>query len=126
LASKATVGFIAEIILFLSFLGESTLVFLRSLIHPSSIRYGAIVNNIGKAGVQALPIIALTSFLIGVVITYQGAVQLEKFGANIFIVEMISISVTRELAPLITAIVVAGRTGSSYTAQLGVMKFTAY
>jgi phospholipid/cholesterol/gamma-HCH transport system permease protein len=124
LAGKATVGFIAEIILFFSFLGESTLVFLRSLIHPSSIRYGAIVNNIGKAGVQALPIIALTSFLIGVVITYQGAVQLEKFGANIFIVEMISISVTRELAPLITAIVVAGRTGSSYTAQLGVMKIT--
>jgi phospholipid/cholesterol/gamma-HCH transport system permease protein len=121
---KATVSFITEIILFLSFLGESTLVFLRSLIHPSSIRYGAIVNNIGKAGVQALPIIALTSFLIGVVITYQGAVQLEKFGANIFIVEMISISVTRELAPLITAIVVAGRTGSSYTAQLGVMKIT--
>jgi len=68
--------------------------------------------------------VALTSFLIGVVVAYQGAVQLEKFGANIFIVDMIGISVTRELAPLITAIVVAGRSGSSYTAQIGVMKIT--
>jgi len=58
------------------------------------------------------------------VIAYQSAVQLEKFGANIFIVDMIGISVTRELAPLITAIVVAGRSGSSYTAQIGVMKLT--
>lgn len=109
---------------FLAFLGENFIVFLLSLRHPLSIRYGAIVKNIEEAGVRALPIVALTSFLIGVVITYQGAVQLEKFGAHIFIVDMISISVTRELAPLITAIVVAGRTGSSYTAQLGVMKIT--
>jgi phospholipid/cholesterol/gamma-HCH transport system permease protein len=58
------------------------------------------------------------------VFTYQGAVQLEKFGANIFIVDMVSISMTRELAPLITAIVVAGRTGSAFTAQLGVMHIT--
>jgi len=116
--------FVNELILFLSFFGESISVFIKSLFHPSTIRYGAIVKNIEEAGVRAIPIIMLTSFLIGVVITYQGAVQLEKFGANIFIVEMISISVTRELAPLITAIVVAGRTGSSYTAQLGVMKIT--
>jgi len=121
---KWTLGLMTEMILFLSFFGESSLVFFKSLFHPSSIRYRAIIKNIEEAGVRALPIVALTSFLIGIVITYQGAVQLEKFGANIFIVEMISISVTRELAPLITAIVVAGRTGSSYTAQLGVMKIT--
>ncbi|MDT8371239.1 MAG: MlaE family lipid ABC transporter permease subunit [Gammaproteobacteria bacterium] len=118
------VGLLTEIILFMTFFGESSLIFFKSLMHPSRIRYAAIVKNIEQAGIQALPIVALTSFLIGIVITYQGAVQLEKFGANIFIVEMISISVTRELAPLITAIVVAGRTGSSYTAQLGVMKIT--
>jgi len=118
------IGLVTELILFMSFFGESALVFFKSLLHPTSIRYAAIVKNIEEAGLRALPIVALTSFLIGIVITYQGAVQLEKFGANIFIVEMISISVTRELAPLITAIVVAGRTGSSYTAQLGVMKIT--
>lgn len=121
---KWVMSLMTEMILFLSFFGETSLVFFKSLLHPSTIRYRAIIKNIDEAGLQALPIVALTSFLIGIVITYQGAVQLEKFGANIFIVEMISISVTRELAPLITAIVVAGRTGSSYTAQLGVMKIT--
>ncbi len=109
---------------FLSFLGESFITLLGACMHPLSVRYGAVVKNIQNAGVSALPIVALTSFLIGVVIAYQGAVQLAKFGGNIFIVDMIGISVTRELAPLITAIVVAGRTGSSYTAQLGVMKIT--
>ncbi len=109
---------------FLGFLGESFMTLLVACMHPLSIRYGAVVKNIQTAGVNALPIVALTSFLIGVVIAYQGAVQLAKFGGNIFIVDMIGISVTRELAPLITAIVVAGRTGSSYTAQLGVMKIT--
>lgn len=121
---KWTMGLVTELILFMTFFGETALVFFKSLIHPSHIRYAAIVKNIEQAGIRALPIVALTSFLIGIVITYQGAVQLEKFGANIFIVDMISISVTRELAPLITAIVVAGRTGSAYTAQLGVMKIT--
>lgn len=121
---KSTVSFFRDIIAFLSFLGENFIFFLLALRHPLSIRFGAIVKNIEEAGVRAMPIVALTSFLIGVVIAYQGAVQLEKIGANIFIVDMISISVTRELAPLITAIVVAGRTGSSYTAQIGVMKIT--
>ncbi len=109
---------------FLAFLGEHALELGRALRHPFSIRFDAIARNIQDAGIRALPIITLTSFLIGVVIAYQGAVQLQKFGANLFIVDMIGISVTRELAPLITAIVVAGRTGSSYTAQLGVMKIT--
>lgn len=95
-----------------------------ALCHPLSIRYDAIIKNIEDTGVRALPIIALTSILIGIVITYQGAVQLERFGAHIFIVDMISISMTRELAPMITAIVVAGRTGSAFTAQIGVMKIT--
>ncbi len=121
---KLTSDFFYELLLFFTFFGETTTVFIRSLRHPLSLRYGAIVKNIEESGVRAIPIIIVTSFLIGVVITYQGAVQLEKFGANIFIVEMIGISLTRELAPLITAIVVAGRTGSAYTAQLGVMKIT--
>lgn len=109
---------------FLTFIGEHSAALLSSLRHPASIRYASIVKNIEEAGVRALPIVALTSCLIGVVITYQSALQLQKFGANVFIVDMIGISVTRELAPLITAIVVAGRTGSSYTAQLGAMIIT--
>ena len=123
-AGKATLSSLNDIISFIAFLGESVTALLYYILHPSSIRFGAIVKNIEEAGIRALPIIGLTSFLIGVVIAYQSAVQLEKFGANIFIVDMIGISVTRELAPLITAIVVAGRSGSSYTAQIGVMKLT--
>lgn len=121
---KNFVAFVLDMTAFLAFIGENFVNLLYSLLHPRSIRFGAIVKNIEEAGVRAIPIVALTSFLIGVVIAYQGAVQLEKFGANIFIVDMIGLSITRELAPLITAIVVAGRTGSSYTAQLGVMKIT--
>ena len=121
---RASVDIVKDAASFLAFIGESFVSLLQSLRHPGTIRFAAIVKNIENAGVRAMPIIALTSFLIGVVIAYQGAVQLEKFGANIFIVEMIGISITRELAPLITAIVVAGRTGSSFTAQIGVMKIT--
>ena len=121
---KSSVAFMLGITAFFAFIGENFVNLLYSLLHPRSIRFGAIVKNIEEAGVRAIPIVALTSFLIGIVIAYQGAVQLEKFGANIFIVDMIGLSITRELAPLITAIVVAGRTGSSYTAQLGVMKIT--
>ena len=121
---KASIAVVRDMMAFLAFVGESFISFLYALRHPGSVRGGAIVKHIEEAGVRALPIVALTSFLIGVVIAYQGAVQLEKFGANIFIVDMIGLSITRELAPLITAIVVAGRTGSSYTAQLGVMKMT--
>lgn len=121
---KTVVSAWRDLAAFLSFLGEDFIVLILLLVQPWKMRYGAIVKNIQEAGVRAIPIITLTSFLIGVVIAYQGAVQLQKFGANIFVVDMIAISVTRELAPLITAIVVAGRTGSSYTAQIGVMKIT--
>lgn len=121
---KTSAWLVKDFILFLTFIGEIFVNLAHSFVHPGTIRWGAIIKNIEDAGVRALPIIAVTSFLIGVVIAYQGAVQLQKFGANIFIVDMIGISITRELAPLITAIVVAGRTGSSYTAQLGVMKIT--
>ncbi|SIT05713.1 ABC transporter permease [Neptunomonas antarctica] len=121
---KKAVFYFQDFSAFLYFVGESFVSLLYATRHPGSIRFAAIVKNIEDAGVRALPIVALTSFLIGIVIAYQGAVQLQKFGANIFIVDMIGLSVTRELAPLITAIVVAGRTGSSYTAQLGVMKIT--
>ena len=121
---KNTLSFLKDILAFIAFMGESTIQLGYYFRHPSSIRYKAIVKYIKTSAIDALGIIALTAFLIGVVIAYQSAVQLEKFGANIFIVDMIGISITRELAPLITAIVVAGRSGSSYTAQLGVMKLT--
>ncbi|MBN2870519.1 MAG: ABC transporter permease, partial [Campylobacterales bacterium] len=109
---------------FLSFLGEAFVIFFLMLRRPGRIRWRSIGAHILTTGAQALPIIAISAFLIGVVVAYQSIIQLQKFGADIFIVDTIGISLTRELAPLITAIVVAGRSGSAFTAQIGAMKMT--
>lgn len=107
---------------FLAFTGKLSLEALRVILNPLRWRWNALAGVIDKNGSQALPIIALLSFMIGVVITYQMGVQLRSYGANIFIVDLLGLSVLREFGPLITAIMIAGRTGSSYTAQLGLMK----
>lgn len=109
---------------FLTFLGEAFIVLLYSLRRPWLIRYRSISAHILTSGFDALPIIAVSSLLIGVVVAFQSIVQLQKFGADILIVDMIGISLTRELAPLITAIVIAGRSASAFTAQIGAMKMT--
>ena len=109
---------------FIAFLGELFSTLLHTLLHPKNIRLKEVVYHIHKSGFNALVIIGLTSFLVGMVIAYQGAVQLAKFGADIFIVDTVGISVVRELGPLITAIVIAGRSGSAYTAEIGAMKIT--
>lgn len=109
---------------FLSFIGEVVLSLLRVLVHPWQLRWRALLSDIESAGVHALPIVALLAFMMGVVIAYQGGQQLKTYGANIFIVELVALTMLRELAPLITAIIVAGRTGSAYTAQIGTMQVT--
>ena len=108
----------------LSFLGESTTVSLSLLLHPARIRWRVLVHNLEIDGFNALPITGLLTFLMGVVIAYQGSEQLRTFGANIFIVDLVGISLLREIAPLVTAILVAGRSGSAYTAQIGTMRVT--
>jgi phospholipid/cholesterol/gamma-HCH transport system permease protein len=89
-----------------------------------NIRFKEIAFEINESAIRALGIISLTSFLIGLVVAYQSAYQLKIYGANIFIVDMLGISIFRELAPLITAIVIAGRSGSAFAAQIGAMKIT--
>jgi phospholipid/cholesterol/gamma-HCH transport system permease protein len=106
----------------LAFIGESSIAFLRSLGQPHRIRWRPILHNLQTAGFEALPIVGLLSFLMGVVIAYQGADQLQRFGANIFIADLVGLSMLRELSPLLTAIIVAGRSGSAYAAQIGTMK----
>lgn len=121
---KATHEHLRGIGIFLAYLGEAFVFLFYTLTHPLKIRYQSINAHIYATGASALPIIAISAFLIGVVIAYQSIVQLQKFGADIFIVDTIGISLSRELAPLITAIVVAGRSGSAFTAQIGAMKMT--
>jgi phospholipid/cholesterol/gamma-HCH transport system permease protein len=109
---------------FTNFIGKVFYFLVYSLFNPKKMRVKAMFKYIDTSAVNALLIVGMTSFLVGIVIAYQGAVQLEKFGANIFIVEMISITMFREIAPLVTAIVIAGRSASSYTAEIGAMKIT--
>lgn len=107
-----------------AFLGESTAALVRSLAAPRSIRWRALWNSLELDGFNALPIVGLLTFLMGIVIAYQGAEQLRTVGANIFIVDLVGIALLREIAPLVTAILVAGRSGSAYTAQIGTMTVT--
>jgi phospholipid/cholesterol/gamma-HCH transport system permease protein len=108
----------------LSFLGETAVAFVRSAAQPLRIRWKPILHNLQTGGFEALPITGLLSFLLGIVIAYQGAEQLRRFGANIYVADLVGLSMVRELSPLITAIIVAGRSGSAYTAQIGTMKVT--
>ncbi len=109
---------------FMGFFGKMSVIFIHSFIHLPHMRWKEMVFEIYESGIKALPIIALTMFLVGVVVAYQSAEQLKLYGANIFIVDMLGISILRELAPMLAAIIVAGRSGSSYAAQIGVMKIT--
>ncbi|GAA5093675.1 ABC transporter permease [Wohlfahrtiimonas larvae] len=106
---------------FFEFIGEVSFAVTRNVLNPWKIRWGTMWSNVQTGGVQALFIIGLLNFLIGIVIAYQGGALLIQYGANIFVVELISISMLRELAPLMTAIIVAGRTGSAIAAQIGTM-----
>lgn len=115
-------GLLDELNDFLAFVGQLTSEALRIMANPKHIRWGSIGSVIYRNGYQALPIISLLSFMIGVVITFQMGLQLRNYGANIFIVDLLGLSILREFGPLLTAIMVAGRTGSAFTAQLGMMK----
>lgn len=105
-----------------SFVGDVTAGTLSIFRHPLAIRWKDFPFFFSRGGVNALPIVALITFLIGVITGYQGAVQLHKFGADVFLADLVTISLTRELAPLMTAIIVAGRSGSAYAAEIGTMK----
>lgn len=94
----------------------------RVLVQPRRLRGVSVAYHMEQTGLNALPIVGLLSFLIGIVLAYQGAAQLRQFGAEIFVVDLLGIAVLRELGILIAAIIIAGRSGSAFTAQIGTMK----
>ncbi len=114
----------AQSVALLSFVGETAVAFAVCIARPARFRWRPILFNIRRAGFDALPIVGLLSFLLGIVVAYQGADQLRQYGANIFVADLVGLSILREFAPLITAIIIAGRSGSAYAAQIGTMAVT--
>jgi phospholipid/cholesterol/gamma-HCH transport system permease protein len=111
-----------DLIPFLNMLGALGAVAGRTLLRPQTLRFTSLVHHLDRVGLQAVPIILLITFLIGGIIAQQGIFHFRKFGADVYVVDMVGILVLREIGVLIVAIMVAGRSGSSYTAELGSMK----
>ena len=118
---QAVLRALQQALALLAFVGETALAAAGVLARPRRLRWRSVLHHVQIGGFDALPIVGLTSFLLGVVVAYQGADQLRHFGANIFVVELVGYSMLREFAPLMTAIIIAGRSGSSYAAQIGTM-----
>lgn len=119
---KGTAAMGASAVSLISFLGEVLLRFAYGVVRPPRWRTAALVSQMEETGFHAIPIVMLMSFLIGIVLAFQGASQLRQFGAEVFVVDLIAISILRELGILLTSIIVAGRSGSAFTASIGSMK----
>ena len=114
--------FLYDLSIFITFIGEITWALFTSLKHPFRIRWQEIFVVAEKAGVDALPIVALISFIVGLVLAFQAAIPMKMFGAEIYVANLIGIAMVRELGPLMTAIVLAGRSASAFAAEIGTMK----
>jgi phospholipid/cholesterol/gamma-HCH transport system permease protein len=107
-----------------SFFGEMGVTAARARTGPLRVRWRQVLQHVQTAGFEALPTAALLSFFIGVVIAYQGSALFRIFGSGILVADLVGLAMLRELSPLLTAIIVAGRSGSAYAAQIGAMKMT--
>lgn len=107
---------------FVTFIGEITWAMMSSMKHPARIRWADTWTVAERAGVNALPIVALISFIVGLVMAFQAAIPMKMFGAEIYVANLIGIAMVRELGPLMTAIVLAGRSASAFAAEIGTMK----
>jgi phospholipid/cholesterol/gamma-HCH transport system permease protein len=119
---EATEAYFAAVVAGLDFLGELITAALHAVRNPRTLNLRDVTFTMERAGADALPIVLLINFLIGFVMAYQSAIQLRQFGANIFVADLVGIAMTRELGPLMTAIIVCGRSGAAFAAELGTMK----
>ncbi|HMK68439.1 MAG TPA: ABC transporter permease, partial [Stellaceae bacterium] len=106
----------------LSFLGEAVLSLLRLFVGRARFRFSDLIDIIYDCGAAALPIVTLISFLVGLILAFVGAVQLQQFGAQIYVADLVGIAMAREMGALMTAIIMSGRTGAAFAAQLGTMQ----
>lgn len=106
----------------MAFTGETVTGFFRAARNPRHFRWGDAFEAMQQTGAKALPIVGLISFLVGMILAYQGAVQLRRFGADIFVADLVGLAIVREMGPMMAAVVLAGRTGAAFAAQIGAMK----
>lgn len=106
----------------ITFVGEGMTAVVAALRHPHSVRWRDAILMAEEAGVNALPIVALIGFLMGVILAFQSAVAMRQFGAEIYVADLVGLAMTRELGPLMTAILLAGRSGAAFAAEIGTMK----
>lgn len=106
----------------LDFVGDVAVAGVHALRRPSLVNWAEVPRLMERAGADGVPIVLMISFLVGLVTAFQAAIQLQQFGATIFVADLVGLSVTRELAPLMTAIIVAGRSGAAFSAELGTMR----
>src|SRR3954470_2160247 len=119
---RATVAMAREVRLVLAFLGQMVVAGAGVLRSPRSANWRELPATMERSGADAVPVIILINFLVGVAMAFQSAAQLKQFGANILVADLIGISICRELGPLMTAIVVCGRSGAAFAAELGFMQ----
>ena len=120
----AIIQYAADVKYLISFVGSVCIAFGNSLLHPKSFRMEETFLCMQKTGVDALPIVGMISFLLGLIVAFMSSVQLQLFGANIYVASLVSLAMCRELGPIMTAIIVAGRSGSSFAAEIGTMKIS--
>ncbi len=106
----------------IGFVGELTVALAMAVLRPHRVRWGEMLRIAEAVGVNALPLVALVGFLMGLIMAFQAAIPLGRFGAQVFVANLIGLSILREIGPLMTAIVLAGRSGSAFAAELGTMK----
>jgi len=118
---EAFMSFVADVAMVIAFIGELLRALVYACMHPRSVRWGDVLFYMKRAGVDGLPIVSLISLLLGLIIAFMSSLQLKQFGANIYVASLVGVAMVRELGPIMTAILVAGRSGSAFAAEIGTM-----
>ncbi len=119
---EAVVRMVDDLVGMLTFLGDLLEGLVYSFLHPRSVRWEDVLFYMRSTGVQGLPIVGLINFLLGLIIAFMSSLQLRQFGANIYVASLVGVAMVTELGPIMTAIIVAGRSGSAFAAEIGTMK----
>jgi phospholipid/cholesterol/gamma-HCH transport system permease protein len=114
--------FFKDLVEVTTFLGAILISLMQAVLHPRWVRWQDVAYYMKKAGADGLPIVGLLSFLLGLIIAFMSSLQLKQFGANIYVASLLAIGMVKELGPIMTAILVAGRSGSAFAAEIGTMK----